>query len=92
MRKKLTAFWQNPSAEPTLWAENATLDAAWPVNRVEGRDAILNDFVTPVRAALTGCQRRDILFWVVITGAMLVGIGVPLLPIMWAHSITHCLA
>ncbi|MEO0356990.1 MAG: ester cyclase [Pseudomonadota bacterium] len=62
IRQKLSAFWRNPAAVTGLWAEDAVLDAAWPVNQLVGAQAILNQFVTPMRAALTGLYRRDLMF------------------------------
>ncbi len=62
IRPKLAAFWKHPTDHADLWAADATLDAAWPVNHVSGRQAILDGFVSELRRALTGLYRRDLIF------------------------------
>ena len=44
---------------PGVIAEDAVWDLAHPVNRLEGRQAIKDGFVRPMRRALTGLRRRD---------------------------------
>lgn len=45
-----------------LIAEEAVWDVAWPINRLSGRDAILDGFLRPLRAAIPEVRRRDLLF------------------------------
>ncbi|MEM6307733.1 MAG: hypothetical protein AAF701_07095, partial [Pseudomonadota bacterium] len=52
IREHLMQFWADPAAHSALWAKNATLHAAWPVDHLTGRDAIIKQFVTPIRTAL----------------------------------------
>ncbi|MEM9247483.1 MAG: ester cyclase [Pseudomonadota bacterium] len=43
-------------ADETVW------HIAAPVNRLEGRDAVVEQFLRPLRAALAACRRRDEIF------------------------------
>ncbi|MEM9223729.1 MAG: ester cyclase [Pseudomonadota bacterium] len=43
-------------------AEDATFDLAFPLNRLQGRDAFVEDFIIPLRTALPHVRRRDEIF------------------------------
>jgi predicted ester cyclase len=42
--------------------ENAVFDVAYPVNRLEGRESVLEGFYGPLKNALSNVQRRDEIF------------------------------
>ncbi|MBV2359573.1 ester cyclase [Thalassococcus sp. CAU 1522] len=60
IRLGLDRLWRHGDAG--VLADRAFADLAWPLNRVEGRQAILDRFIAPLRAAFTGLHRRDLLF------------------------------
>ena len=64
--------------------EHFSPDLVWevshPVNRLEGIDAVTNNFITPLRNALSHLRRRDEIF---IGGQNRVGDG------QWVASVTH---
>jgi len=62
-------------AEETVWEVSA------PVERLEGRAAVIEGFVRPLRAALTACRRRDEIF---IGGRNVRAAGGD-----WCASVTH---
>lgn len=64
-----------------LIAENTVWDIAAPVNRLEGRDAVVEGFLRPLRAALAACRRRDEIF---IGGGNIRAEGGD-----WVASVTH---
>ncbi|MEM0934987.1 MAG: ester cyclase [Pseudomonadota bacterium] len=45
-----------------LIAAGTVWDVAAPVNRLEGRDAVIEQFLRPLRAGLAACRRRDEIF------------------------------
>jgi len=45
-----------------LIAADTVWDIAAPVNRLEGRDAVIEGFLRPLRFALAACRRRDEIF------------------------------
>lgn len=45
-----------------LIADGTVWDIAAPVHRLEGRDAVIEGFLRPLRAALAACRRRDEIF------------------------------
>ena len=47
------------SAARTVLARNAAWDMSAPLDRVEGRDAIVSRVIHPLRTALTGAHRRE---------------------------------
>ncbi|MFO6463127.1 ester cyclase [Jannaschia sp. KMU-145] len=47
--------------DPSILAPDAAWDMMAPVDRVTGRGAIMADVVAPLRAALTGLHRRDLI-------------------------------
>jgi predicted ester cyclase len=59
---------------------DSTWDVAYPINRLEGIDAVLEGLVLPLRRALSHTRRRDEIF---IGGSNRRGSG------EWAASITH---
>jgi len=61
-RNGLAALFLGDANAEEIIAEHAVFDVAWPVNRLEGRAAIMSEFVEPMRSALTAVQRRDLLF------------------------------
>ena len=46
----------------TLLGEACVFDVSHPVNRLEGRDAILARLIRPLRSSLAHCRRRDEIF------------------------------
>lgn len=85
LRPALNALLTCPEAN--LAAASAVLDAdvAWemnaPINRLEGRDAVIAHAIRPLRAALTGLHRRDEIF---IGGTNIRETGG-----YWVASVTH---
>ena len=42
--------------------EDVIFDVAYPLNRLQGRDAVVEDFYKPLKRALTNARRRDEIF------------------------------
>lgn len=59
-RTGLTKLWSE--GDSAILGRDAVADLAWPLNRVEGEAAILSRFIAPLRAAITGLHRRDLMF------------------------------
>lgn len=62
IRTGLGNLWQSGKDLDGVIAPEAVWDMMAPVDRIEGRDAILAQAVAPVRAALRGAHRRDEIF------------------------------
>lgn len=75
------------AAQDDLFADYVTEDCVWdishPINRLEGREAVLQQFIRPLQRALTRVQRRDEIF---IGGANRRDEGGT-----WVASVTHYL-
>jgi len=76
-----------PEAELRLLADavltpDTVWDVAFPINRLEGRNAVLEGFILPLRLALSHARRRDEIF---IGGTNRRGTG------EWVASVTHYL-
>ena len=61
IRAKLDALWRTPQQD--VLAPNAVFDLAWPLEQTHGAGAIEAGFLAPLRRALDGLHRRDILFF-----------------------------
>ncbi|MEM9350123.1 MAG: ester cyclase [Pseudomonadota bacterium] len=62
IRQVLDEITQNPAAAKEHLAPDCVWDAAHPVNRLIGPEAVIEGFLEPLQAALNGLERRDILF------------------------------
>ncbi|MBM2576907.1 ester cyclase [Jannaschia sp. Os4] len=60
-RLGLDALLRDPSTAEGMLTADAVWDVSAPVDRVEGRDAIVAHVVEPLRAALSGLHRRDLI-------------------------------
>ncbi|MDJ0822008.1 MAG: ester cyclase [Paracoccaceae bacterium] len=60
-RDGLAQLWAE--GEASILAPDVLADLAWPLNRVVGREAVTQTFIEPLRAAFTGLQRRDLMFF-----------------------------
>ena len=61
IRNALQTLWTTGDGADVI-AENAVFSVAWPVNELVGRDAIVENFITPIRNALADVHRRDLIF------------------------------
>lgn len=61
IRAKLDVLWRAPTDK--VLATHAIFDLAWPLPQSIGPEAVEQAFLAPLRAALTGLHRRDILFF-----------------------------
>ncbi|MEL7211864.1 MAG: ester cyclase [Pseudomonadota bacterium] len=62
IQQTLTRLWQGDAAAATVISQESVWDLAWPVNRLAGRDAVIAGYLEPLRTALSGLHRRDLLF------------------------------
>ena len=62
MRQVLDEIAQNPEAAEKHLAADCVWDIAHPVNQLVGPKEVAEKFLAPMKAALTGMERRDILF------------------------------
>ena len=62
MRQMLDEIAQNPEAVEKYLAPDCVWDIAHPVNQLVGPKAVAEKFLAPMKVALTGMERRDILF------------------------------
>ncbi len=51
-----------PDVAATVLAPDTVWDIAHPINRLEGRDAVIEGFLKPLRASLSEIRRRDEIF------------------------------
>ncbi|MEM8978073.1 MAG: ester cyclase [Pseudomonadota bacterium] len=61
LRNALDRLFLDPSAHALL-APNTTWDLAWPLAQANGPEAVIDQFVKPLREAFEHLHRRDLLF------------------------------
>ncbi|MDU8910837.1 ester cyclase [Aestuariicoccus sp. MJ-SS9] len=59
-RVGLARLWSD--GDRAILHPEALADLAWPLNRLTGTSEIIERFIAPLRAAITGLHRRDLLF------------------------------
>ena len=81
IRNGLSRLLSGAAGSDEIIAKESVWDIAWPVNRLTGRDAIIEGFVAPLSAALDGAHRRDAIF--------IGGDNVRATGGQWCASVTH---
>ena len=61
LKNALQTLWTTGDGAGVI-AEDAVFSVAWPVNELVGREAIVENFITPIRNALADVHRRDLIF------------------------------